>query len=131
MRLAAGDSLVVNNIFQHVTAPIMTGNSSGTVVAYNFMTDMFYSVSNWMMAGLQGSHDAGTGMNLFEGNVGNAFLMDNYHGTGNLTTVFRNRLAGTEGAKAANTIPLNLFGYNRFVNVVVGDAKVLRPILGL
>ena len=57
-------------------------------------------------------------MNLFEGNVGNAFLMDNYHGTGNLVTVFRNRLSGTEGTKTSNTIPVNLFGYNRFVNLV-------------
>jgi len=113
-----GDDLIVNNIFQHVTAPIMTGNSSGVVVAYNFMTDMYYTVSNWMMAGLQGSHDAGTGMNLVEGNVGNAFLMDNYHGTGNLITVFRNRLMGTEGSKGSNTTPINLFGYNRFVNIV-------------
>jgi hypothetical protein len=71
-----------------------------------------------MMAGLQGSHDAGTGMNLVEGNVGNAFVMDNYHGTGNLITVFRNRLTGTEGTKTANTIPVNLFGYNRYVNIV-------------
>src|SRR5207245_7712275 len=34
---------------------------------------------------------AGTGMNLFEGNVGNQFLMDLYHGTGNLATLFRNQ----------------------------------------
>jgi hypothetical protein len=115
---ATGDDLVMNNIFEHVTAPIMTGNSAGVVVAYNFMTDMYYTVSNWMMAGVQGSHDAGTGMNLFESNVGNAFLMDNYHGTGNLITVFRNRLTGTEGTKTSNTIPVNLFGYNRFVNIV-------------
>ena len=114
----AGDGLIVNNIFQRVTAPIMTGNSSGMVVAYNFMTDMVYKVANWMMAGLQGSHDAGTGMNLLEGNIANAFLMDNYHGTGNLITVFRNRLSGTEGTKTSNTIPVNLFGYNRYVNVV-------------
>ena len=114
----SSDDLVVNNIFEHVTAPIMTGNSAGVVVAYNFMTDMFYTVKNWMMAGLQGSHDAGTGMNLVEGNVGNSYLMDNYHGTGNLITVFRNRLPGTEGAKTSNTIPVNLFAYNRFVNLV-------------
>jgi hypothetical protein len=57
-------------------------------------------------------------MNLFEGNVGNAFCMDNYHGTGNLATVFRNRLSGTEGTKSSNTIPVNLLGYNRLVNVV-------------
>jgi hypothetical protein len=87
-------------------------------IAHNFMTDMHYTVSHWMMAGLQGSHDAGTGMNLFEGNVGNAFVMDTYHGTGNLATLFRNRLTGTEGTKTANTIPVNIFAYNRFVNVI-------------
>jgi hypothetical protein len=115
---ATSDDLVVNNIFHRVTVPVMTGNSAGVVVAHNFMTDMYYTVSHWMMAGLQGSHDAGTGMNLFEGNVGNAFLMDTYHGTGNLTTIFRNRLTGTEGSKTANTTPVNIFAYNRFVNVV-------------
>ena len=115
---ATSDDLVVNNIFERVTAPIMTGNSAGVVVAYNFTTDNYYTVAHWMMAGLQGSHDAGTGMNLFEGNVSNAFLMDTYHGTGNLTTLFRNRLTGLEGSKSANTIPVNVFAYNRFVNVI-------------
>jgi hypothetical protein len=115
---ATSDDLVVNNIFHRITAPVMTGNSAGVVVAHNFMTDMHYTVSHWMMAGLQGSHDAGTGMNLFEGNVGNAFVMDTYHGTGNLATLFRNRLTGTEGTKTANTIPVNIFAYNRFVNVI-------------
>ena len=115
---ATSDDLVVNNIFEKVTAPVMTGNSAGVVVAYNFTTDNHYTVGHWMMAGLQASHDAGTGMNLFEGNVSNAFLMDTYHGTGNLTTLFRNRLTGTEGAKTANTIPVNVFAYNRFVNAI-------------
>jgi len=32
--------------------------------------------------------------------------------------VFRNRLTGAEGSKTANTIPVNLFGYNRYVNLV-------------
>jgi hypothetical protein len=115
---ATSDALVVNNIFHRVTAPIMTGNSVGVVVAYNYMTDMHYTASHWMIAGLQGSHDAGTGMNLFEGNVGNGFVMDTYHGTGSLTTIFRNRLTGTDGTKTANTIPVNIFAYNRFVNVI-------------
>src|SRR5262245_15126557 len=116
---ATSDALVVNNIFHHVTAPIMIGNSAGVVVAYNFMTDMYYLKSpNWLMAGLQGTHDAGTGMNLFEGNVSNAFLMDNFHGTGNLATLFRNRLTGTEGSKTSNTVAVNIFALNRFVNIV-------------
>jgi hypothetical protein len=113
------DDLVVNNIFERVTTPLMTGPSVGCVYAYNFMTDMTYSVPTWMMAGLNGSHDAGTGMHLFEGNVGNAFLMDLYHGTGALATLFRNRITGTEPGKTqGNTAVVNVWGYNRLVNLV-------------
>lgn len=115
----SSDGLVVNNIFQHVTAPIMMGSSAGAVVAYNFLTDMYYSIPTWMMAGLQGSHDAGTGMNLFEGNVANSFLMDLYHGTGSLPTLFRNRLTGTEPGKSqGNTSVVNIWAFNRLANVV-------------
>jgi len=113
------DDLVVNNIFQHITAPIMMGTNAGSVIAYNFMTDMYYFIPTWMMAGIQGSHDAGTGMNLFEGNVGNSFLMDLYHGTGGLATLFRNQLTGTEPGKLqGNTIAVNIWGYNRLVNII-------------
>jgi hypothetical protein len=115
---ATSDDLVLNNIFERVTSPVMTGNSAGVVVAYNFMTDMRYKVSHWMASGLAGSHDAGTVMNLFEGNVGNQFAMDTYHGTGNLATLFRNRLSGAEETKTNNTIPVALMAYNRFVNVI-------------
>lgn len=113
------NDLVVNNIFQHVTAPIMMGSSAGSVVAYNFLIDMYYSIPTWMMAGLQGSHDAGTGMNLFEGNFANAFLMDLYHGTGSLATLFRNRLAGTEPGKTqGNSTAVSIWAFNRYVNIV-------------
>ena len=113
------DDLVVNNIFHHVTSPIMVGPNSGSVFAYSFMTDMTYPIATWMTAGIVGGHDAGTGMNLFEGNVGNQFLMDLYHGTGNLATLFRNQLMGTEPNKTqGNTAVINIWGYNRFVNIV-------------
>src|SRR5205809_657701 len=113
------DDLVINNIFQHITAPILMGPSAGSVVAYNFLIDMYYVVSpDWMTAGLAGAHGAGTGMNLFEGNVGNQFLMDTNHGTRNLATLFRNRLTGTSPDKNRNTIPVNIWAYNRLVSIV-------------
>src|SRR5207245_9212759 len=34
------DDLVVNNIFHHFTTPLMTGPSSGSVFAYNYLIDM-------------------------------------------------------------------------------------------
>ena len=114
------DDLVVNNIFERVTTPIMVGPSSGSVFAYNYMIDMPYSISTWMMAGIVGGHDAGTGMNLFEGNVGNQFSMDLYHGTGSVATLYRNRLTGTEPGKTqwGNTTAVNIWAFNRSVNIV-------------
>jgi hypothetical protein len=114
------DDLVLNNIFERVTSPIMVGPSSGSVFAYNYMTDMSYSISTWMMAGIAGGHDAGTGMNLFEGNVGNQFSMDLYHGTGSVATLYRNRLTGTEPGKTqwGNTTAVNIWAFNRSVNIV-------------
>lgn len=113
------DSLVVNNIFQHVTSPLMTGVSAGSVFAYNYMVDMHYSISTWMMAGIVGAHGSGSGMNLFEGNVANQLLMDTYHGAGALVTLFRNLLAGTEPDKRqGNTTPVSIWAYNRSVNIV-------------
>src|SRR5207302_165674 len=58
------DDLVINNIFQHVTAPIMTGTNSGSVFAFNFGIDDFYSVSTWMEQMIW-THDAGVNMVLF------------------------------------------------------------------
>jgi hypothetical protein len=112
------DNRVVNNIFERVTAPLMTGPSSGSVMAYNFMIDMYYKIPTWMMAGMVVSHDAGTGMNLFEGNVTNSMVMDLYHGTGALPTLFRNRLTGIEPGKQGNTGVINIWALNRSVNLV-------------
>jgi hypothetical protein len=117
--LMTSDDLVVNNIFHHVTSPIMMGPSSGSVYAYNYMIDMYYYISTWMAEGIVGGHDAGNAMNLFEGNVGNGFLMDLFHGTGNLATLFRNQFSGIEPGKTQSaTIPIDIYAYNRFVNIV-------------
>lgn len=113
------DDLVINNIFQHITCALMTGPSVGSVGAYNYMIDMYYSsVPTWQMWGLNGSHDTGTGMNLFEGNESNGFGMDLYHGPGALPTVFRNYYTGLEPGKTSNTEVAGIWAYNRFVNFV-------------
>jgi hypothetical protein len=111
------DSLVENNIFQHVTTPLMVGNSSGSVFAYNFSIDNYYTVAAWMIAGIAG-HDAGTGMNLFEGNETNGFIEDAIHGSHNFATVFRNQLTGLESGKSLNTNPVHLQAHSRHANIV-------------
>jgi hypothetical protein len=111
------DCLVENNIFQHVTTPVLVGNSSGSVFAYNFAIDGYYTVASWMMPAIF-AHDAGTGMNLFEGNQMNGYIEDDIHGTHNLSTVFRNQFTGLEPGKTQQTNPLILMAHSRYANVI-------------
>jgi len=113
----SSDNLVENNIFQHVTTPILEGNSSGSVFAYNFSIDDYYNVASWMILSIY-AHDAGTGMNLIEGNQGSGYIQDNIHGSHNFATVFRNQFTGLEPGKTQQTNPLILMAHSRYANVV-------------
>ncbi|HEX5412876.1 MAG TPA: hypothetical protein VFZ27_13585 [Terriglobia bacterium] len=115
----ASDNLIANNIFQHITAPIMNnGPSSGNVAAYNFSTNDYYAVSlNWMMAATW-FHSAGTSMNLFEGNVGAGYTADDIHGTHNFGTAFRNYWTGWEPGKSGQTVPILLYAGSRYFNII-------------
>ncbi len=119
----AGDNLIENNIFQHVTTPLMLGNNYGSVYAYNYTIDSFFgSPAGYMAAAIFSNHDV-TGMNLFEGNDVNQVISDNIHGTSNLATFFRNRVRGwdTQSSGApptAATWVFNIMAYNRFTNII-------------
>ena len=116
---ASSDSLVENNIFQHIATPMqVNGSASGTVFGYNFTTDNFYSASpGWMIAG-NSLHAAGVDNLLFEGNEANALIGDNIHGTHNLITAFRNQYVGWETGKSAQTNALQIYAGIRFLNVI-------------
>jgi hypothetical protein len=121
------DDLVINNIFEHVTTPILEGNSSGSVFAYNFAIYMDYSLNpDWMMPSAF-AHDAGTGMNLHESNEFTGYIQDNIHGSHNFGTVFRNRFVGWEekvgtpppnNYKTLQTNPIVLMAHSRYANLV-------------
>ena len=113
------DNLVENNIFQHITAPLMLGGSiSGTVQAYNFMIDMQYTPSPGWMIPSNTTHAAGIDMILHEGNDGTGIQGDVIHGTHNFTTAFRNFFSGLEPGKFAQTVPVNLYSFSRYFNIV-------------
>jgi len=114
----ASNNLVENNIFQHITAPIMMGPSMGSVLAYNYSIDDYYYVVAWQIPSLYGAHDAGVLYNLYEGNIGSGFMGDVFHGSSNADTIFRNRLTGWETGKSEDTIPIQLYSYNRYMNVI-------------
>src|SRR5207245_1907916 len=81
----SADNLVQNNIFQHVTAPMVIDNTEGTVFAYNYSTDDYYNVSGWMIPSIV-IHAGGVGMILFEGNDGSGLEADAIHGTSDFVT---------------------------------------------
>jgi hypothetical protein len=113
------DNLIENNIFQHITSPMMVnGSASGTVFGHNFATDDFYSGSaNWMM-GSNWLHGAGSDMILMEGNEGAGFIADNIHGTHHFVTTFRNQFIGWETGKTAQTTPIHIYQGSRYMNVI-------------
>jgi hypothetical protein len=112
-------SLVENNIFHKITTPVqVNGSASGSVVAYNYFLDMTYTVSTSYMISSNSLHAAGVDMMLFEGNEGNAFQGDGVHGTHHFITVFRNYYNGWETGKQSQTVPINLFAYSRYMNVI-------------
>lgn len=114
----AGDNLVENNIFQHVTAPLVwNGSAAGNVAGYNFTTDCYVAGTNWMSfsAWLHGASDQ---MDLFEGNQFNGFTGDPIHGTHDFETLFRNRLIGWETTKTDQTQAINESNFSRYFNLV-------------
>jgi hypothetical protein len=63
-------------------------------------------------------HSAGTDFMLWEGNFGQGFTADQVHGTHHFVTLFRNRYLGWETGKTAQTVPVHLYTYSRYFNVI-------------
>lgn len=139
----ASDNLVENNIFQGMSGPLtVNGACSGTVLGYNFDINNYYTSSPGYVNAMSNVHTAGTDSLLYEGNVGPQIYGDNFHGTHNLVTIFRNYLSGDQPAcwlsgstyatssfgQCTNDLtPLSFLSYSRFFNVignVLGQAGV-------
>ena len=115
------DDLIVNNVFQRISAPFAIGNNQGSVYAYNFSINNFIQLPTFLSAQAW-EHDAGVLYNLFEGNIGEGFHGDVFHGTGGANTFFRNRWNGNECTGGICTqggnFPVRLDSYNRDENVI-------------
>ncbi len=112
------DNLIQNNIFQQVTTPLLSGDTAGTVWAYNFSINDLYTNSNFMIPSAW-SHDAGNEMILFEGNIGAGWVLDDIHGTGAMMTAFRNRWTGVEDSQQMNqTQPFINSAGTRYTNAI-------------
>src|SRR5437867_6188985 len=113
----SGNTLVENNIFQHVTTPLLLGAGAGSVYSYNYATDEYSTNPAWLYPAAM-EHDPGTSMNLYEGNIVPSMMQDSIHGTHNFGTYFRNRLSGVDGVQTSQSVPLLLESYSRYANIV-------------
>jgi hypothetical protein len=116
----ASDNLVVNNVFQHVVAPMVIQPSLGSVYAYNYAINDTYADGqgiHWMQDEFI-QHDAGVEFQLYEGNVGPGFGGDVFHGNQLMDTLFRNYFLGTDPGRADDTTVVSLESYVRYMNIV-------------
>lgn len=123
----ASDSLLQNNICQHVVSCLMVGQDYGSVYAYNYMIDDGYRTPGWMMP-LAAEHHDFAALNLFEGNDTPNLNLDAGHGTGGLQTNFRNRIAGQANPLKSNfLVAIANQGFDRaqnFVGNIIGTPGV-------
>jgi len=115
----AGNELVENNIFQHVTTPMLIGDESGSVWAYNYVIDQYTANASWLFPSSM-DHDPGTMMDLFEGNVMPSAMEDTIHGSHAMETYFRNRLIGidTANSQTQQTSAFLLESFSRYANFI-------------
>jgi hypothetical protein len=120
--IPSSDSLIVNNIFQGVQAPYpSTGTCTGCVFSYNFDVDLLFTPNSWQnQSGFP--HAVGDEHILYEGNIGAGIYSDDFHGTHQFQTIFRNYYNGYEknngSFTSGDTIPLVIDAYSRFYNIV-------------
>lgn len=122
---SSSDNLVENNICQHIATCTIGEGDSGSVFGYNYALDNFYTANGNSPDWQQGDayhHGAADNFKLWEGNQGTEFELDNIHGTSFMLTAFRNYYSGFDpaggGAKTTQTIPVQIYAYSRYVNLV-------------
>jgi hypothetical protein len=117
------DNLIDNNILQHTATAEICDGCQGNVYAYNYSVDNYYTANgtspNFQQADSYPVHQNGSYYNLFEGNVGAKLVGDIIHGTGWMTTAFRNYWKGPDGPfKTSSTQAIDMESFDRYFNII-------------
>jgi hypothetical protein len=124
--IPSSDSLIQNNIFQAVQAPYpANGSCSGCVYSYNFdVNELFNNHGSYTWQNQSGfPHSVGDEHILYEGNIGAGIYSDNFHGTHQFQTIFRNAYNGFQQNNGTvthsnSTSPMLINSFSRFYNIV-------------
>lgn len=122
----SSDDLAQNNICNHVASCMVSEGTQGSIYAYNYAADNYYtgggSATSWQQQD-EDHHSIGDNYNLYEGNIGSGIGLDKIHGGSWMLTIFRSYSSGRDsatasGTKTQSTIALNAYMLNRYVNAV-------------
>jgi len=118
----ASATLIENNIFQQITNAIILGQGSGSVFGYNYATYEGFEKPDGSLATIAQTvslaHNAGNGMNLWEGNNFLGLWSDISFGANAASTLFRNQLRGWQNGNLSATWPLLLRSWQRVFNAI-------------
>lgn len=119
--LLGTDTLIENNIFQHVVTPVLQHGSTGTVLGYNYDINNSYDDGGLpiyhYLIGFTGGHSAER-QSLHEGNISPQLAGDVVHGTNMMNTAFRNYSLGSDPTRIDNTFAMEFESYARYWNLV-------------
>jgi hypothetical protein len=124
--IPSSDSLIQNNIFQAVQAPYpANGTCSGCVYSYNFdVNELYNNKGSYTWQNHSGyTHAVGDEHILYEGNIGAGINSDNFHGTHQFQTIFRNAYSGFQQnngtvTHSVSTSPILINSFSRFYNII-------------
>ncbi len=115
----ASNNLIENNIFQTIGTPMIHENGNGNVFGYNFTIDNWWGnpPGTWAQGSIYG-HGSHEHYALAEGNLAYGLEFENYFGHGFFVTAFRNRFTGFQAGNLNQTVPMFIYGLNRYFNIV-------------
>ena len=118
--------LVEDAIFSELFMGVLQSQSSCNAVLYNYFWKMTAYNLSWQLPSMNSSHGAHTMMSLWEGNMGEQFQADGYHGSSSHQTLFRNNIHGVHPTNTVNRKMIDLCRASYYFNVVgniLGDAS--------
>ncbi len=112
--------LVENNIFDEMFVGTLQSASTANVFIYNFVRNGVGKCWPHQIGNLNSNHGAHPIMTLWEGNVGEQWQNDGYHGSGSHQTLFRNWIHGVHPTYTTNRKMLDL-PRGSYFHTVVGN----------
>ncbi|MBL9167540.1 MAG: hypothetical protein JNN07_07335 [Verrucomicrobiales bacterium] len=110
--------LIEDNIIESAfPSTMLSGSSSGCVVAYNYSHNP-QSGSVLIGGDFNCNHGPHNVMNLYEGNVGSMLQSDGYFGSASEITAFRNFFSGSHPTLTLNQKAVDLCRWSRNFNIV-------------